>query len=143
MSTWGPGAFDNDDAADFAFELDDALEGERAALVRQVLEAEVRGDEFVEAEALAAVAIVAAQCLDGEPTDPVCGPQEPMPRLPVDLPPLALQALDCVIDGNVEVSPVWCEGESGRQWRVMVVRLRSILMSALEDPNQTRLFVNR
>jgi hypothetical protein len=37
MGTWGIGPFDNDTAADFAGDLDDALPGEREALVRGVL----------------------------------------------------------------------------------------------------------
>ena len=37
MGTWGPGPFDNDTAADFAGDLDDALPDEREAIVRGVL----------------------------------------------------------------------------------------------------------
>ncbi len=89
--------------------------------------------------ALGAVAIVASQCPAGEPTDPVYGPNEQMPTLPLDLRLLALQALDRVIDGEAEVSPVWHEGDSGKQWRASAGRLRSVLMAALEDPRQTKL----
>ncbi|MGI5170976.1 DUF4259 domain-containing protein [Spirillospora sp. CA-253888] len=139
MGTWGPGAFDNDDAADFAGELDTAPREQRVGLLRAALEAQIREDEFAEAVAVGAVAIVASQCPGGEPTDPIYGPNEQIPTLAPELRLLAVQALDRVIDGRTAVSPVWYEGDSGMRWRAMVGRLRSTLAAALEDPNQTKL----
>jgi hypothetical protein len=63
MGTWGTGPFDNDEAADFAGDLDDAPPGEREALVRGVLTRTVGATGFLdEAErAVAAAALIAAR----------------------------------------------------------------------------------
>ena len=64
MGTWGTGPFDNDTAADFAGDLDDAPPGEREALVRGVLARTVRATGYLDEaqEAVAAAALIAAQC---------------------------------------------------------------------------------
>ena len=64
MGTWGIGPFDNDTAADFAGDLDDALPGEPEALVRGVLTRTVKATGYLDEaqEAVAAAALIAAQC---------------------------------------------------------------------------------
>ena len=84
MGTWGIGPFDNDTAADFAGHLDDAPPGEREALVRGVLIRTVRATGYLDEaqEAVAAAALIAAQCPGGRPVETVCGPEQPLPVFP-------------------------------------------------------------
>jgi hypothetical protein len=68
MGTWDPGPFGNDTAADFADALDDAASpGEREELVRGILTRTVKATGYPEEaqEAVAAAALIAAQCPDG------------------------------------------------------------------------------
>ena len=62
MGTWGTGPFDNDTAADFAGDLDDAPPGEREALVRGVLARTVSAAGYLDEaqEAVAAAALISA-----------------------------------------------------------------------------------
>ncbi|MDI2130528.1 DUF4259 domain-containing protein [Yinghuangia seranimata] len=73
MGTWGTGPFDNDTAADFAATLDEARPEERASIVRGVLTRTVTANGYpAEAdEAIAAAALIAAQCPGGQPVDPI------------------------------------------------------------------------
>ena len=73
MGTWGTGPFDNDTAADFAGDLDDAPPGEREALVRGVLARTVSAAGYLDEaqEAVAAAALIAAQCPGGRPVETV------------------------------------------------------------------------
>nr|WP_319735580.1 DUF4259 domain-containing protein [Streptomyces niveiscabiei] len=103
MGTWGTAPFDNDSAADFGGALDEIPAENRPAAVRERLllatddrpdgRSGDRADAYVEApdaeQAVAAAALVAAQCPGGEPVDPVYGPEEPLPDL-TPLRPLAV-----------------------------------------------------
>ncbi|MET7980544.1 DUF4259 domain-containing protein [Streptomyces mirabilis] len=68
MGTWDTGPFDNDTAADFAIALDRASLEEREVLIRGVLVRTVNATGYLtEAEeAIAAAALIAAQCPGGE-----------------------------------------------------------------------------
>ena len=94
MGTWGIGPFDNDTAADFAGDLDDAPPGEREALVREVLTRTVRATGYLDEaqQAVAAAALIAAQCPGGRPVETVYGPKQPIPAFPEDLRELAARA---------------------------------------------------
>ncbi len=131
MGTWDIGPFDNDTAADFADDLDDAAVKERGSLIRKVL---VRADrtqpylEVPEAEvAVAAAAPVAAQCAGGAEISLPYGPEEPVPVLPEDFRQLALEALDRVMAEDSELPDLWGETGDGRRWRSGIVRLRAVL----------------
>ena len=102
MGTWGTGPFDNDTAADFAGDLDDAPPGEREALVRGVLARTVSAAGYLDEaqEAVAAAALIAAQCPGGRPVETVYGPEQPLPVFPEDLRELAARALDRVLAGG-------------------------------------------
>src|SRR5262245_13461015 len=69
MGTWDTGPFDNDTAADFANALDDAEPEAREALIRGVLVRTIDATGYLaEAdEAVAAAALIAAQCPGGDP----------------------------------------------------------------------------
>ncbi|MFE7357183.1 DUF4259 domain-containing protein [Streptomyces sp. NPDC057543] len=72
MGTWDVGPFDNDTAADFGGNLDEAAAGEREGIVRSALTRVIDTAAHLEApeseEAIAAAALVAAQCPGGDPT---------------------------------------------------------------------------
>ncbi|MFJ4921174.1 DUF4259 domain-containing protein [Streptomyces sp. NPDC088725] len=90
----------NDTAADFCDALDEEAAGEREGIVRAALTRAIDTTGYLGAleseEAIAAAALVAAQCPGGEPADAVYGPEEPLPDL-VGLRVLAIQALDRVM----------------------------------------------
>ncbi|MEV7598335.1 DUF4259 domain-containing protein [Kitasatospora sp. NPDC089797] len=134
MGTWDLGHFDNDTAADFAGGLDDAAPGERAGLLRAALECAARGPEFLDddegVEAVAAAALVAAQCPGGTAVTTAYGPGEPIPPLPVELRPLAVAALDRVVAGESELAGLWDEAGSGEAWRRGIAALREVLAQA-------------
>lgn len=136
MGTWDIGHFDSDMAADFAGDLDDAPSGKREGLIRDALAAVVRTEpqEYLDGDdgvvAVAAAALVAAQCPGGEPVDSAYGPDEPLPPLTPDLRPLAVRALDRVAAERSELPELWADAGAGELWQAGVVRLRAVLTTA-------------
>ncbi|EMF24212.1 DUF4259 domain-containing protein [Streptomyces pseudogriseolus] len=130
MGTWGTGPFDNDAAADFAGALDDAGPERRVAMVRDVLvrTIEARGWLADADAAVAAAALVAAQCPGGEPVDTVYGPEQPMPAFPEDLRKPADEALARTATDPCGPAPNWVEAEYAEQWQAVLVRLRAVLV---------------
>lgn len=130
MGTWDVGPFDNDTAADFCGDLDEAAAGEREGIVRGILTRVIDAAGHSEApeseQAVAAAALVAAQCPGGEPLDPVYGPEEPLPDL-TGLRDLALQALDRVMTDPSELMELWAESDGG-PWRAIIRRLQNVLL---------------
>lgn len=100
MGTWDTGPFDNDTAADFANTLDEAEPEEREALIRGVLVRTIDATGYLtEAEeAVAAAALIAAQCPQGEPVDMPYGPKKAMPVFPSDLRVLAEEVLARIVE---------------------------------------------
>ena len=135
MGSWGTGPFDNDDAADWAWELKEAPDFE---IVRQALVTAVENDEYLELPegniAVAAAAVVAAS-VDGSPEGL---PEEVRSWLeqgskratPGDL-RLAIQALDRVTGDESERAALWAESTSAEEWSRVVVRLRERLTAGL------------
>ena len=136
MGTWDTGPFGNDTAADFCDGLDDAAVEERAGMIRGVLLRAVGSGEYLEApeaeEAVAAAALVAAQCPGGDPPDPVYGPELPLPDLAA-LRDLAVEALDRVLAEGSESGDLWDESNGGR-WRAAVGRIRDVLRPPVPAP---------
>ena len=130
MGTWDIGPFDNDTAADFCGDLDEAAAGEREGIVRGILTRVIDTAGYLEApeseQAVASAALVAAQYPGGEPADPVYVPEEPLPDL-TGLPDLALQALDRVMTDPSELMDLWAESGGG-PWCVNVRRLQNVLL---------------
>ncbi|MGA5550821.1 DUF4259 domain-containing protein [Streptomyces pseudogriseolus] len=130
MGTWGTGPFDNDAAADFAGALDAAGPERRVAMVRDVLvrttEAGGRLDDAD--EAVAAAALVAAQCPGGEPVDTAYGPEQPMPAFPDDLRKPADEALARTATDPCGPAPDWVDAEDAEQWQAVLARLRAVLV---------------
>ncbi|MFJ9696013.1 DUF4259 domain-containing protein [Kitasatospora sp. NPDC101183] len=131
MGTWDIGHFDNDTAADFSGALDDAALAERAGLIRAALERAAEAvaylDDYEGVHAVAAAALVAAQCPGGVPVTTAYGPDEPVPALPVELRELAVAALDRVVGEESELAELWDESESGAEWRRGIRELREVL----------------
>ncbi|MFI6008656.1 DUF4259 domain-containing protein [Streptomyces sp. NPDC051243] len=138
MGTWDVHPFDNDTAADFANDLDDATMAERESLIRRALLRAADNQDYLEApeaeEAVAAAALVAARCSVGEPVSIPYGPEEPIPTLPVELRPLAVEALERVLADESELSDLWGQSEGGVDWRVGIGRLRQVLDPAPQPP---------
>ncbi|MFE2064409.1 DUF4259 domain-containing protein [Streptomyces sp. NPDC059467] len=130
MGTWDVGPFDNDTAADFCGDLDEAAAGEREGIVRAAFVCVIDTADHLEAPAsdvaVAAAALVAAQCPGGEPADPVYGPKEPLPDL-TGLRELALRALDRVMTEPSELMELWDEPD-GVPWRANVRQFQNVLL---------------
>ncbi|MET9351244.1 DUF4259 domain-containing protein [Streptomyces termitum] len=139
MGTWGTGPFDNDTAADFAHALDEAAFEEREALLRGVLTRTVDATCWLAEgeEAVAAAALIAAQCPGGDPIDTPHGPEKPMPAFPGALRILADEALARVISEEAGPASNWGDPEEWKQWRAGINRLRSVLAP---PPPSTPLF---
>ncbi|ALG13567.1 DUF4259 domain-containing protein [Kibdelosporangium phytohabitans] len=115
MGAWGTGAFDNDDAADFAGDLNDADPGERPGLIREALEAAADNDDYLAAStasaAIAAAAVVASQQPDGPEVDSVYGPEFLTDGDSVDLPEefadLGVRAITRILSDESEWRDLW------------------------------------
>ncbi|MFF4343876.1 DUF4259 domain-containing protein [Kitasatospora sp. NPDC001540] len=110
MGTWSTGPFDNDTAADFAGDLDEAAPEQRAALLRTALTRALHAPDGLDgsdgARAVAAAALVAAQCPGGEPVTTVYGPDHPLPPL-LALRPLAARAVRRVLGPDSDLTEGW------------------------------------
>ncbi|MGW1728343.1 DUF4259 domain-containing protein [Streptomyces sp. NPDC002306] len=129
MGTWDTGPFGNDTAADFAGALDDAGPGEREALIRGVLARTVDAVGWLTEgeEAVAAAALIAAQCPGGDPIDTPFGPEKPMPVFSSGLRVLADEALARVISDEDGPASNWVDPAQWKQWRAGLNRLRTVL----------------
>ncbi|MFE6054366.1 DUF4259 domain-containing protein [Kitasatospora sp. NPDC056446] len=131
MGTWDIGHFDNDTAADFGGDLDDTAQGEREALLREVLLRAARAGEFLDdsegAQAVAAAALVAAQCPGGAAVTTAYGPKEALPPLAAELRALAVEALDRVVAEESELAELWDETGEAAAWRQGIRSLRDVL----------------
>jgi len=141
MGTWDVGPFDNDDAADFADDLDDAPAHTRIEMIGAILErvTEPTDDDSRLSDApraVAAAALIAAQYPGGAPVDTGHGPSTPMPQFPAYLRDLAITALDCVITKPTWLAEAWDESPSGPEWRRTISDLRTIL----DPPQEETLF---
>jgi hypothetical protein len=132
MGAWGTGPFDNDGAADFAGGLDDLSEDKRADAVREALTRAVEEADYLDGDdaavAVAAAALVAAQCPGGDEVDSVYGPKESLPQLPDDLRSLAAVALDRVLADDSELKDLWEEAGDEDQWHEDIARLHQVLV---------------
>lgn len=137
MGAWGTGTFDNDDAADWAYEL---LESPDLAPARRALAATMDSDGWLEspegARATAAAAVVAAG-FDGDTTalpedivewlrfHPDAGTREDAR--------LAADALDRVLSEESELRELWAETAEGPAWTEAVQHLGRRLVRATGD----------
>ena len=121
MGTWDVGPFGNDDAADFAAELDDVPAHTRIEMIGAVLErvADPAEDDSRLSDvprAVAAAALIAAQYPGGAPVTSVHGPATPMPEFPAYLRSLATDALDRIITTPTWLAEAWDATPDGPAW---------------------------
>jgi hypothetical protein len=137
VGTWGTGPFDNDDAADFAADLEDSQAGDPVRVVTRVLTDTMAARDYLEAdlgaEAVAAAALLAAQCPGGDPIGPE-GPHGELPTFPDTLRPLAVRALDRVLADDSELTELWAESDESDGWRSGILRLRGVLADGENQP---------
>ncbi|MFJ1582542.1 DUF4259 domain-containing protein [Streptomyces sp. NPDC088197] len=131
MGTWDIGPFDNDTAADFAGDLDEAALEEREPMIRRVLKRAADARDFLETpdaeRAVAAAALVVARQPGGRPACSNYGPSEPLPGLSAELRTLAVEALDQVVAESSEIAELWDDVAEGRKWHRDITRLRDVL----------------
>ncbi|KQV20918.1 MULTISPECIES: DUF4259 domain-containing protein [unclassified Kitasatospora] len=135
MGSWGIGPFDSDHASEFASEVDLARAGERHIVIEHRLTRYTGAsdpDDYLMDEAIAAAALVAAQCPGGLPVTSGYGPQDLIPELPARLRRVASAALDLVLlDAQRHVDGWTCAGarDRGEQWLEGIEGLRTVLDS--------------
>ncbi|RKT08840.1 uncharacterized protein DUF4259 [Streptomyces sp. 1114.5] len=141
MGAWGIGHFGNDTAADFSGGLDEAAPSEREAILRAALEGAARASDYLDrdegAEAVAAAALLAAQCPGGAAVVSSYAPEEEIPALAAELRALAVEALDRVVAEESELAELWEETGQGPVWRQGIRALRGVLEpvpSAVDGP---------
>lgn len=130
MGAWGVGTFENDEASDWVYRLEESGDLE---LVRETLAAAADPSGYLEAtscaEALAAAEVVAA--LVGRP-----GPDLPEEvrgwvadhrlRVAPELRSLGVRAVDQVA-GESELKELWADSDDGDAWRDRIEELRGRL----------------
>ncbi|HEY0698003.1 MAG TPA: DUF4259 domain-containing protein [Micromonospora sp.] len=121
MGAWGSGPFDNDTAADWCGDLEDADPAERPALVERALRAVLEEDGYLDSdlanEAIVAATLVAAELPGGPVVDSAYAPDFVRAGgrmdLPAGLPALALRALDRITTGqDSEWRDLWTDAGS-------------------------------
>ncbi|GAA2119434.1 hypothetical protein GCM10009759_67520 [Kitasatospora saccharophila] len=133
MGTWDIGPFDNDHAGEFADDIGNARSDRRGAVVEERLNrfnAAPEPDYYLRNEAIAAAALVAAQCPGGPSGNAPYWPRVKIPQLPAYLRPLAATALDKVLAGVQDDMELWCRTGNrgmGEQWLEGVEDLRRVL----------------
>ena len=143
MGTWDIGPFDNDTAADFGGDLDEAATQERGPMIRRVLKRAAAPADHLDApdaeRAVAAAALVVAQHPDGEPACSNYGPSEPLPEFPPDLRMLAVDALNQVVSDRSELAEQWADAANWSKWRQEITHLRDLLDPPI-PPQEEALF---
>ncbi|MFY1595255.1 DUF4259 domain-containing protein [Micromonospora sp. WMMD737] len=138
MGTWAAGPFDNDAAADWCADLDEATPERRPRLVELALREAVREGDFLDswpgAKAVAASAVVAAHLPGGPPVDSAYAPDFLTAggrlTLTAELPALALRALDRVLADGSELAELWEEAGELDEFAAALAPIRA----ALADP---------
>ncbi|MGH7867288.1 MAG: DUF4259 domain-containing protein, partial [Candidatus Dormibacteraceae bacterium] len=132
MSSWGCGPFDNDTAADFAADLDEAPESARLGMLHTALTAVDTCGDYVDGAraevALAAVALVARDLTGGaEFQSQHYGPANRLPPIPKDMISLAVEVVDRLLNGENDVKRYWSESSEVDNWFAAMRRLRTVL----------------
>jgi hypothetical protein len=138
MSRWGHRPFDNDTAADFAGDLDDAPESERIGMLHAALAAVGNRDGHIDAShaevALAAAALVARNLTGGDEFQSQnYGPRNQIPPIPESLTPLAVEVVDCLLYGESDVKDDWSVSGEADKWFTSTQRLRAVLAGDFPD----------
>lgn len=131
MGAWGPGAFENDDAGDWVYDLEGA---DDLDLVRDALEEAVQVSGYLDlgegARAVAAAEVLAAASGrpgPGLPEAIVAWLDTVAPAVSDDERSLARRALERVVGPRSEITELWAEAPDGAVWRSSIDDLRSRL----------------
>jgi hypothetical protein len=118
VGAWDAGPFDNDDAADFAIELDDADPAERLMLLREAIQealdpTDESDERLTQNRAVAAAAVIAASQAGAAPISSSDAPKfltvgEAL-TVPSDLVGLTVLALDRMADSESETAQQFAE----------------------------------
>ena len=137
MGTWDVGPFDNDTAADWCGELQEAAADKRPALIRNALNRVAgHGDVYLDSdlavEAIAAAAIVASQLPGGPAIDTPYAPDFLLEggtiEVTGDIPEIALRALNRIVAPESEWRDLWEDTESFPQALAALQTLRTVLI---------------
>ncbi|WP_155373888.1 DUF4259 domain-containing protein [Catellatospora vulcania] len=115
MGTWDSGPFDNDAAADWCGDLNDADPGDRLGMIRQTLAAVADHagylDDRMGVRAVAAAAVIVSQRAPAEPLNSPYAPDFLLEGgslvVPDDVAALAVRALDRVVGDDSEWRELW------------------------------------
>lgn len=121
MGAWGTGAFDNDDASDWVYELEDG----GIDAIESALDDAIRSSDLsspTDANAIAAAEVVAAAI-----GRPVPGLREDIAALVVDVAPSitpehaerARTAVERVLNAS-ELAELWAETDNDGEWRALI-----------------------
>jgi hypothetical protein len=132
MGAWGPGAFENDDAGDWVYDLEGA---DDLALVRDALEEAVQVSGYLDlgegARAVAAAEVLAVASgrpgAAGVPDDVAAWLDAVTPAVSDDDRSLARRALERVVGPRSEITELWAEASDGAAWRSSIDELTSRL----------------
>lgn len=137
LGAWGAGPFANDDASDWAYQLEEAAD---LLPARQALSATLDTDGWLEvpeaACALAAAAVIAAtfdddvEDLTGEVVDWIADHPDAATREDARL---AADALERVTSEDSELRELWAGTPQALEWGTGVERLRARLVRAIGD----------
>jgi hypothetical protein len=127
MGAWGIGTFENDDASDWVYQLEESGD---LTLVKDTLLAAAEPKGYLESpacsEALAAAEVVAAMAGRPAPDLPEevrAWVGEHRTAIAPDLRALALKAID-QIGGDSELKELWAEAEESDAWADRLLELR-------------------
>ncbi|GGD47396.1 DUF4259 domain-containing protein [Pseudoxanthomonas indica] len=135
MGAWGPGSFENDDAADF---LADVTDSGDLALLREVIDNVLTSTEFVEApdacQAIVAAEVIAAAL--GRPTAAALRQDHLTkwvarirPGIEPALAQRAHNALARILAPNSELLELWEETDELAEWQASVKELMQQLQA--------------
>lgn len=140
MGSWGFGAFDNDTAADFADDFDEASEDMRLSMLRTALTDVNRSVGRVDGaraeSALAAAALVACTLVGGEEFQRE-NHGNIISSIPGDLISVAGEVADLIINSENDVKEYWSRTSDIDKWFAMVSRLRTVLTGQSSSARDT------
>jgi hypothetical protein len=135
MGTWDSGPFDNDTAADWSGNLNDAPVDQREPIIRTTLAAVLHNTGYLDSdlavEAIAAAAVIASQRPGGTPVTTPYGPDFLLDgqtlSLPADLDGLAVRALDRILSDESEWRSLWEESGQYAEAQAELLAIRTVL----------------
>ncbi|GAB4050957.1 DUF4259 domain-containing protein [Catellatospora paridis] len=138
MGTWDSGPFDNDGAADWCGDLDEADPADRLGVVRQTLAAVADHagylDDRLGVRAVAAAAVIVSQRPGAEPLTSPYAPEFLLEGgslvVPEDVAALAVRALDRVVGDDSEWRELWEDTGDPADALAAVGDLRTALAAA-------------